>query len=107
MEMFRTIKTELIALFDERYVVVSSTASATTKVFDAAATSSREKEKRYREFYNTKPPEFNGARDPIVSMMWISDMEGCFYTSACSANLKFKYVHRSSTSRSKKLMDVC
>ena len=90
--MFGTIKTELISFFDEWYTVVTGTTVVTTTIFVAAETSFGEKEMPYREFNNTKPPEFNSVRDTIVSMRWISDVEGCFYTSACSANLKFRYM---------------
>ena len=44
-----------------------------------------------REFNNTKLPEFDSVRDPIVCMRWISDVDGCFYTCASSKNLKFRY----------------
>ena len=42
----------------------------------------------YREFSNTKPPEFDGTQDPIAAMRWISDIEGCFYTCSCPEHLR-------------------
>lgn len=90
-EMFGSIKTELISIFDEWYVVVASIAAATaTSIIDVTALL-REKEMPYMEFNNTKPPEFEGVMDPIVAMRWISNVEGCFYTCTCLANLKFWY----------------
>lgn len=88
-EIFETIKTKLIALFDERYIVVASTAPATA----TAAGSLGEKDMTYSEFSNTKPLEFDGIKDPIVDKRWISHVEGCFYTCACPVNLKFRYTH--------------
>lgn len=45
--MFRSIEIKLIALFDERYVVVSSIVDATATVVVAATTSPREKDMPY------------------------------------------------------------
>lgn len=36
----------------------------------------------YREYNNTKPTEFDGIRDSIIAMIWISYVEGYFYTYA-------------------------
>lgn len=45
--MFKTIKTEMIALFDEKYVVFANTAAATTIVPVTAAASPGENEMPY------------------------------------------------------------
>lgn len=84
-EMYRSIKTKLIALFDEWYPTFASIISA------AATTSAGEMEMSYRQFSNTKPPIFYGVRDLIVVMRWISDVEGCFNTCACPSNMNFRY----------------
>lgn len=46
---------------------------------------------QYWEFSNPKPPMFNGVKYPIVSMMWISNVEGCFYTCSCPKNPKVRF----------------
>lgn len=45
----------------------------------------------YRDFNNMTPPEFDGFKDPIIAMRWISDVEGCLFTCLCPENMKFKY----------------
>ena len=45
----------------------------------------------YREFNNTKPPEFDGTQDLIVVMRWISDIEGCFYTCSFPEHLRIRF----------------
>lgn len=90
--MFKTIKTEMIALFDEKYVVFANTAAATTIVPVTAAASPGENEMPYPQLNNTKILKFDGVKDPIFSMRRISDVEGCFYICSFLANLKFRYV---------------
>lgn len=88
--MFGTIKIELIALFDERCAAIASivVVAAAAIVVVVATTSPGDKEMPYREFNNSKPLLFDGVRDPIAAMRWVSNMEGCFYTCACPTNLK-------------------
>ena len=31
---------------------------------------------QYRDFYNMKPPNFDGIQDPIITMSWIYDVYG-------------------------------
>ena len=45
---------------------------------------------QYRDFDNTKPPNFDGIQDPIIAMRWLSDVEGCFFTCSCPADQKVK-----------------
>ena len=45
----------------------------------------------FREFSNTKPPEFDGTQDPIAAMRWVSDIEGCFYTCSCPEHLRVRF----------------
>lgn len=75
----------------QRYSTVASTAATLAIVVVVATASPREKDIMYRESNNTKPPEFEGARDPIMEMRYILDVEGCFYTCACPINIKFRY----------------
>lgn len=77
-EMFGTTMTELIALFYEWYVVVASTIVTIATTVVVVVTPSREKETPYRDFNNNKPPKFDGVKDPIIVMRWISNMEGYF-----------------------------
>lgn len=58
-KMFGTIKTELIALFNEWYVAISSIVVDAPTVVVTATTPFGEKEMPYREFNDTKPLEFN------------------------------------------------
>ena len=51
--MFRTIKSILIALFDERYAVFANIVAVVATTAVAATTPSREMEMPYREFNNT------------------------------------------------------
>ena len=45
----------------------------------------------FREFSNTKPPEFDGTQDLVVAMRWIYDIEGCFYTCSCPDHLRVRF----------------
>lgn len=45
----------------------------------------------YQDFSNTNPLEFNGVKYPIISMRWIYDVEGCFFTWSCLEDLKVKF----------------
>ena len=87
-EMFGSIKTTLIETFDERYAALSD-AAATASV--AATRPQGGDALLYREFSNTKPPEFDGTQDPIATMRWISDIEGCFYTCSCPTHLRVRF----------------
>lgn len=89
--MFRTIKTKLITVFDERYVVISIMAFVVATVVVTTTASSGDKDMPYQEFNKIKPLDFDGLRDPIAAMRWISDVEGCFYTCAIPTNLRFRY----------------
>ena len=73
-EMFESIKTELITMFDERYVVIASTTAAIANFFVVATTPPVDKKMPYREFNNTKPPKFDGVIYLIVAIRWISDV---------------------------------
>ena len=83
LEMFGSIKTTLIETFDERYAALSDAAVAAATAAVAAARPHGGDVLLFREFSNTKTPEFDGTQDPIAAMRWILDIEGCFFT--CSS----------------------
>ena len=74
-ELFGSIKTAMVEYFDERYAALTETAAAAAVV---AAWGGAGRGFQYRDFDNTKPPTFDGVQAPIVSMRWLSDVEGCF-----------------------------
>ncbi|KAL4555553.1 hypothetical protein LXL04_038175 [Taraxacum kok-saghyz] len=51
----------------------------------------RTREFQYRDFNACSPPEFKGDTNPIISMRWISDVEGAFITSGCPDDLKVRF----------------
>mgnify|MGYP001548718039 CR=1 FL=1 len=90
-EMFRSIKTMLIETFDERYAGLTDVAVVAETAVVATARPQGGDSLLYREFSNTKPPEFDGTQDLIVVMRWISDIEGCFYTWLCPEHLRVRF----------------
>ena len=46
---------------------------------------------QYQDFSNMKPLEFDGVKDPIMDMRWISHMEGCFFTCSYPEDWKVRY----------------
>lgn len=82
LETFGSMKTTLIEVFDERYAAVTEVAAV------AAARPQGGDSLLFREFSNTKPPEFYRTQDPIAAMRWISDVEGCFYTCLCPEHMR-------------------
>ena len=77
-EMFGSIKTTLIETFDERYAALLGADVVAATAVIAATRPQGGDALLFQEFSNTKPPEFDGTRDPIAAMRWISDIEGCF-----------------------------
>ncbi|CAH1443351.1 unnamed protein product [Lactuca virosa] len=75
-KMFGSIKTTLIETFDERYAEVTEATAAAATATVATARPQGGDSMLFREFSNTKPPEFDGTQDPIAVMRWISDIEG-------------------------------
>lgn len=90
-EMFRTIRIELIGLFDERCNTVASIVAVVATIDVVVITPFGKKEMPYQEFNNTKCPKFKGVRGQIVPMRSMSNVEASFYTCACPKNLKFKF----------------
>ena len=58
-EMFGSIKTTVIETFDKRYAAVTQ-AAAVAATDDVAAARPQGDALLFREFSNTKPPEFDG-----------------------------------------------
>lgn len=77
-ELFDSIKTRLIDMFNNPYADVTNISVATTIIIVAAGVPQRGGQMHYWEFGKTKPLEFDGFKDPIVSTMWISELERCF-----------------------------
>ena len=71
--MFGSIKTYMVEYFGKQYAALSETTVDATRIGARRAF-------QYRDFDNTKLPIFNGVQDPIISMRWLSDIEGCFFT---------------------------
>ena len=80
-EIVAALREEMTTLLNER------TAAATPP----PGNQSRTKEFQYRDFSVCSPPEFQGDFNPIISMRWISDMEGAFSTSGCPDNMKVRF----------------
>ncbi|KAI3700047.1 hypothetical protein L2E82_44662 [Cichorium intybus] len=75
-QFFGTIKAELWAMFEERL---------------ATQGTSRARDASYKDFSACSPPMFDGGRDPIVSMRWISVVEDAFRTCSCPENSKVTF----------------
>ena len=73
--MFGSIKTTMMEFFDDRYTTIAETAIAASAAVAAAGVGSGWV-CQYQDFDNTKPPTFDGVRDPIIAMRWLSDVEG-------------------------------
>lgn len=77
--MFRSIKTEMIAIDVVTAVVVFVDGPQGGK------------EMPYQEFTSTKTSQFCGFKDPISSTRWVADIEGCFYTCSFLEIQNFKF----------------
>ena len=44
----------------------------------------------YKDLSACQPPIFEGKKDPIASTHWISEVEGAFRTSFCTAEVKVR-----------------
>ncbi|KAI3679919.1 hypothetical protein L2E82_50899 [Cichorium intybus] len=75
-QFFGTIKAELWAMLEERL---------------ATQGTSRARDASYKDFSACSPPMFDGGRDPIVSMRWISAVEDAFRTCSCPENSKVTF----------------
>ena len=86
-KMFESIKTTQIETFDECYAIVTEVVAAAPV---AAARVGSVRVLQYWYFDNTKPPTFDRVQDPIITFMWLSDVEGCFFTCSCPADQKVR-----------------
>ena len=92
LNVFRSINTTVIEMFDERYASISDAAVAVATTTIAAARLQGRGSFQYRDFSNTMPLEFDRIKDPIIAMRWLSDVAGCFFTCSCSKEQKVGYI---------------
>ncbi|XP_023760538.1 uncharacterized protein LOC111908976 [Lactuca sativa] len=80
----------MIELFEDRYVALIEVvvAAATTIIIDARIR--EERSFQYWDFDNKKPPEFYTVKGPIVTIRWLSNTEGSFFTCSCLDDQKAK-----------------
>lgn len=78
--MFGSVKTAMIKLFDEHYLVVTEVVAAATIVVVAFVSVKGRGVMHYRDFNNMTPLEFDRVKDLIAAIRWISDVESCFFT---------------------------
>lgn len=89
-KLFGSIKTAMVEYFDERYAALTETATAAATAAVAPTGEGAGQGFQYRDFDNTKPPNFDGVQDPIVAMRWLLDVEGCFFTCSCPADQRVR-----------------
>ena len=91
-KVFGSIKITMTERFDERYIVVTEVVvDATTTVVVVVVVGVQGRGLfKHRYFSNMKPPEFDGVKDPVISMRWLANVEGCFFTCACMGDQKVK-----------------
>lgn len=77
------MKTFMIDLFDDRYAALAEVVAAAATVTIVLAGIRGERSFQYGVFDHTKPPQFDGFKDPIMAMRWLSDLKGFFFT--CSS----------------------
>ena len=68
----------MCVLFDDRYDALSEAVATPATISVAAVGISTRWLFQYRDFNNTKPQNFDGIQDLIMSVRWLSDLEGCF-----------------------------
>lgn len=90
--MFGSIKTKLIVMVDDRYVVTDVAATTTIVIVTAAFGQQRACMVTYRECYTIHPLDFNGGKDLIFIMRWITDVDSDFSTILCPNELKVNFL---------------
>lgn len=91
-KLFGLVKTALIEEFDRRYVIVLQVATAAAIVTIIIIEPQGTGAMQYRDFSYTKPPEFRGIRDLIITSRWISNVDVYFFTCSCPEAQKVKFV---------------
>lgn len=84
--LFGSIKTSMMEFFDDRYNALSKADVVAATVVFAAAGIGTGRAFQYHDFDNMNHLVFDGVYDPIIAMMWISYIEGCFFTCTCHAD---------------------
>lgn len=79
LEMFGFVLTTIVEFIDERYVVVNEVAAVVAIATVGAVRLQARRKMQYRIISNTNPLKLDGVKDPIISMIWISDVEGILF----------------------------
>lgn len=88
LEMFGPTKNALIEQFDECYTTITEAVTVATTTNVVVTRPHGGDSMQYREFYNTKPLEFDGTKGLISTMIWSYDNKGFFYISSCTEDMK-------------------
>lgn len=76
LEVFRSIKTKIIDMFDKRYAAVIKVVAVAVTAVITTARSRRGDSMQYQVFNNTNPTTFDGVQDLIATIRWITNVEG-------------------------------
>ena len=82
-ELFGSINTARMEFFDDIYAKLSEAVAVVATVDVVAAGIGIRRAFLYQDFNNTNPLIFDGVRDPIIAMRWLSGIDGCFFTCSC------------------------
>lgn len=80
--LISTVRDKLISFMDERLRILQ---------VELEASHPWDKRGTFREFNAYGAPRFFGGREPIVSMIWIPDVESAFHTNFCQMEAKFRF----------------
>ncbi|KAJ9557883.1 hypothetical protein OSB04_012497 [Centaurea solstitialis] len=83
--LFEQIKGELAK------TVISQVEAAMASRASGSGSSQTSRVTSYKDFTACQPPFFQGQKNPIASTHWLTEMEGAFLTSSCSAEVKVRY----------------
>lgn len=89
-KMFGSIKIAMMEYFDYHYTALTKAAVAAATMTVTTAGVGASQAFQYRDFDNTKPLTFDGTQDPIKSIRWLYDVEGCFFTCSCPTEQKVR-----------------
>lgn len=92
--------------FVTRYPILQS-AGATSGQWEDVIDFKKEKERfDYKNFSNCKPSEFEGETNPIISLRWLSEVEGAFLLHECPQRLKVIFTEHLLRKRGKDWWDL-
>lgn len=75
-ELFESIKTQMISIFDERHVAYTEAVVVAAIVVVVVAGPAGNGSVSYCVFNHMKPPQVDGIKDLIYALIWICDVEG-------------------------------